>query len=90
MYRYGQKNSGYGTALRKELRNLKLNYEQLQSVLLKIETILNKRPLTYYYADENEPCLTANHMLYRRALELYDPDINSDFSNMLLPNELTT
>ena len=49
--------------LRKKLGNLKLNYEQLQTVLLEIETILNNRPLTYYYADENEQYLTPNHML---------------------------
>ena len=41
--------------LRKELGNLKLNYEQLQTVLLEIEIILNNRTSTYYYADENEP-----------------------------------
>ena len=39
--------------LRKELGNLKLSYEQLQTVLLEIETILNNWPLTYYYADKN-------------------------------------
>ena len=49
--------------LGKELRNLKLNYEELQTVLLEIETTLNNRPLRYYYADKNEPCLTPNHIL---------------------------
>ena len=32
--------------LTKELRNMKLNYEQLQTVLLEIETILHNRSLT--------------------------------------------
>ena len=64
--------------LRKEVGNLKLNYEQLQTVLLENETILNNRPLTYYYADENKPCLTPIHMLYGQALKLCDPEINSD------------
>ena len=50
--------------LRKELENLKLNYEQLQTLPLEIETILNNRPLPYYYADENEPCLTPNHVIW--------------------------
>ena len=39
--------------IRKELGNLKLNYDQLQTVLLE----------TYYYTDENKPYLTPNHML---------------------------
>ena len=30
-----------------------INYEQLQTDLLEVETILNNRSLTYYYADEN-------------------------------------
>ena len=74
--------------LRKELGNLKLNYEQLQTVLLETETILNNKPLTYYYADENEPCLTSNHMLYRRALRLFDPETSSDVWKMLLPSKI--
>ena len=74
--------------LRKELGNLKLNYEQLQTVPLEIETILNNKPLTYYYADENELCLTPNHMLYRRALRLFDPETSSDVSKMLLPSKI--
>ena len=64
--------------LRKELGNLKPNYEQLQTDLLEIETILNNRPLTYYSADKNKPRLTPNHMLYRRALKLCDPKTNCD------------
>ena len=47
--------------LRKELGNLQLNYEQLQTVLLEIVTMFNNWPLTYYY-DEDEPYLTPNHM----------------------------
>ena len=74
--------------LRKELGNLKLNYEQLQTVLLETETILNNRPLTYYYADENEPCLTRNHMLYGRSLRLFDSETSSDVSKMSLPSKI--
>ena len=63
--------------IRKELGNLKLNYDQLQTVLLE----------RYYCTDENEPYLTPNHMLYRRALKFCDPETNSDISKMLLPSE---
>ena len=75
--------------MRKELENLKLNYGQLQTVLLEIETILNNRPLTYY-ADENEPCLTPNHMLYGRALKLCYPETNSYVSKMILPSKINS
>ena len=63
--------------IRKELGNLKLNYDQLQTVLLE----------TYYYTDKNKPYLTPNHMLYRRALKFCDPETSSDVSKMLLPSE---
>ena len=39
------------------MRYLKLDYKQLQTVLLGIETILNNQPLTYRYTDENEPLI---------------------------------
>ena len=44
------------TLLGMELGNLELGYVQLQTILLRIETILNNRALTYSYADENESC----------------------------------
>ena len=74
--------------LRKESGNLELNYEQLQTVLLEIKTLLNNRPLTYYYADKNEPCLTPDHMLYGRALKLCHPETRFDVSKMLLPSKI--
>ena len=63
--------------IRKELGNLKLNYDQLQTVLLE----------TYYSTDKNKPYLTPNHMLHRRALKFCDPETSSDVSKMLLPSE---
>ena len=54
----------------------------------KIETILNNRPLTYYYADENEPCLTPNHMPYGRTLKVCDPETSFDVSKMLLLSKI--
>ena len=47
-----------------------INYEQLQTDLLEVETILNNRSLTYYYADENELCLMPNHVISGEALKL--------------------
>ena len=55
--------------LKKDLKNSRLTFEQLQTVLLEIEQIVNNRPLTYVYPNELEPCLTPNHLLYGHRLE---------------------
>ena len=54
--------------LRKELGKSRFNYEQLYTVLLEIESILNNRPLTYIYPNDLEECVTPNHLLYGRKL----------------------
>ena len=59
--------------LRKELKTYKLTYEQLQTILFEIETIINNRPITYFYDDESESCLTPNHLLFGRTLLLSNP-----------------
>ena len=62
--------------LRKELKTYKLNYEQLQTILFEVETIINNRPITYFYDDESEICLTPNHLLFGRNLLLSNPADN--------------
>ena len=62
--------------LRKELKCYWLSYEELQTVLLETECILNNRLITYYYSIDIEPCLTPNHLLYGRTLTLSNTDIN--------------
>ena len=62
------------TLLRKQLEKSRLNYEELQTVLCEVETILNNRPLTYYYSDNTEQCLTPNHLLFGRTIKLFDPE----------------
>ena len=54
-----------------------------------METILNNRPLTYYYSDNTEQCLTPNYVLFGRTKKLFDPkptditqDINFDSKNI--------
>lgn len=56
--------------LRKLLRKEILTYNELLTLLKKIENILNNRPLTYM--DDNEigqPPLTPNHLIYGRKIE---------------------
>ena len=62
------------TLLRKQLEKSRLNCEELQTVLCEVETILNNRPLTYYYSDNTEQCLTPNHLLFGRTIKLFDPE----------------
>ncbi|XP_057310554.1 uncharacterized protein LOC130648518 [Hydractinia symbiolongicarpus] len=57
--------------LRKHLRSTKLSFEEMQTVLYEIECILNNLPLTYEYSTEFESCLSPNHMLFGRRLNLY-------------------
>ena len=44
------------------------HYGQLQTVLFKVELIINNAPLTYVYSDTIETCLTPNHFLSGREL----------------------
>ena len=60
--------------LRKQLEKSRLNYEELQTVLCEVETILNNRPLTYYHSDNIEQCSTRNHLLFGRTMKLFDPE----------------
>ena len=59
--------------LRKELKTYKLTYEQLQTILFEIETIINNRPITFFYDDESESCLTPKQLLFGRPLLLSNP-----------------
>lgn len=38
---------------RKELKPDKVTYEQLQTILFEIETIINNRPIFYFHDDES-------------------------------------
>ena len=60
--------------MRKQLEKSRLNYEELQTVLCEVETILNNRPLTYYHSDNTEQCSTRNHLLFERTMKLFDPE----------------
>ena len=62
--------------LRKTLRNARLNYDELHTVLFEVEGTLNSRPLTYVSSDDPEEPLTPSHLMYgRRILSL--PDVRT-------------
>ena len=72
------------TLLRKTLQTAKLTYEELQTVLYEVEQLINNRPITYHDSDNEESCLTPNHLLYGRTLKY------SNFLSDSTPGELTT
>ena len=44
------------------------HFEELQTVFLEVELIINNAPLTYVYPNTTETCLTPNHLLFSRQL----------------------
>ena len=52
--------------LRKTLRNAKLDYDELYTVLVEIESTLNSRPLTYVSSDELDEPKTPSHLVVGR------------------------
>lgn len=54
--------------LRKGLQKRKLNYDQMLTILMEIESIINNRPITYVYPNDLETCVSPNHLLYGRKI----------------------
>ena len=46
-----------------------LSYEELETVLLKIESVRNGRPLPYLSEDDLGDILTPNHLMYGRNIK---------------------
>ena len=44
------------------------HFEELQTVLIEVELIINNAPLTYVYPNTIETCLTPDHLLFCRQL----------------------
>ena len=57
--------------LRKALRNAKLDYDELHTVLVEIESTLNSRPLTYVSSDELDEPITPSLWWLAEELILY-------------------
>ena len=64
------------------LGNAKLTYEQLETVLVEIEGVLNSRPLTYVYDEIDEPPLTPSSLVAgKRVLDQNTMSENSSTSD---------
>ena len=66
--------------LRKTLGNALLSYEELETVLIETEGVLNSRPLTFVGSDIEEPPLTPSCLIMGRRL-LEAPDVSSEVKN---------
>ena len=53
---------------KKVLKNARLTYEELLTVITEIELVLNSRPLTYLHFDDVEEPLTPSHLVVGRRL----------------------
>ena len=51
------------SCLKKTLGRSKLSFDELTTVLVEVEAVLNSRPLTYLYSDDVEEPLTPSHLV---------------------------
>ncbi|GFT18372.1 integrase catalytic domain-containing protein [Trichonephila clavipes] len=72
-------------ALRKTVGRATLFRDELETLLIEIEGVLNSRPLTYIFSEFNEPeSLTPSHMILGRRVNSLPParlNFNSNLSN---------
>ena len=68
---YERMNSIIKRALRKTLRNAHLNYEELETILVEIESVINSRPLSYVQHEELSEPLTPAHLMFGRRLKTH-------------------
>ena len=68
--------------LKKVLGNAKLSYEELETVLIETEGVLNSRPLTYVYDELSEGPLTPSHLVIGRRLLDQSPVITAPMSTL--------
>ena len=72
---------GIKSCLKKNLSKAKLSFDEIQTVIIQIESVLNSRPLTYLYSSELEEPLTPSHLVIGRRLlslpeQYFEEDIN--------------
>ena len=53
---------------KKDLRNYKIKFEELETILLEIELLINNCPLTHIYTDSTELPLTPSQLVFSKNL----------------------
>ena len=64
--------------LKKVLKNSSLTYEELETVIVEVENVVNNRPLTYIDTDTVEEVLTPNHLILGRSLPMANQLFSSE------------
>lgn len=76
--------------LRKAIGRNCLTYDELLTLVIEVEGVLNSRPLTYIYAGDVTEPLTPSHLLVGyRILSLPDAAVLEDTSDDYTPEKLT-
>lgn len=75
--------------LRKQLRHVRLDYEQLTTIQSKPGMIVNNKPLTYR-SDDIETCLAPNQILFGRNLDLSNYQSHGLYGGITNPKIFTT
>ena len=78
--------------LKKTIGGAKLTYEELMTVTVEVEIILNSRPLSFVSSEDVDEPLTPSHLLYGRRLfnlpdsvntrDLSDPDFEMSSTDL--------
>ena len=55
--------------LKKVIGKAKLNFEELNTVIVGIEKCVNSRPLTYLSEEHEDTVITPNHFIHRRDID---------------------
>ena len=68
-------------AARKKLRNARLSYEEMETMLVEIEGMINSRPLTYVYSHPKEPSpISPSTLLIGERITAWPEEIIADDS----------
>ena len=63
---------------KKVLKNARLSYDELTTILIEVEAVLNSRPVAHVEAESIEEALTPSHLLLGRQIHaLQDPIIST-------------
>ena len=68
--------------IKKTIAKSKLSYEELQTVLLEIELVLNSRPLCSLFDDDQVEVITPNHLLFGRKLDTINENETTEFNSI--------
>ena len=64
-------------------------FEELKTVLFKVDPIINNTPLIYVYTNTIETCLTPNHLLFDRQLLYFSNTTSTVATNLTVLSSTT-